>query len=313
MSEGHTERGGSGGRSAPGPVTEDRDHVQEALAAHLEHVEVGGPEPDTSHLTAAERAELQDLIELLDETEGVAFGRGLDVGPDEPAAATEAGERVISALREALSAPARVTSDPAATRMGIAGMDVAEGWIVGTFGGRVRVWLLAEEGALEGSDRWLRDLGRVFRLFPDTAALTLVEPDLSALLVQPEDCAPTIEVPGGSLVGRRYRRPVHPVGEALSVFLRELIPYWEPMHDIGDRATRTVDIPPIAREQADRAIEGQVAAGGRARKTNPKRKALTELGDREAESIATLVLDIHEARTQPDDVEEVLRRLATNR
>jgi hypothetical protein len=198
--------------------------------------------------------------------------------------------------------------------MGIEGMDVVEGWIVGTFGGRVRVWLLASEGALASSDRWLRDLGRVFRLFPDTTAITLVEPDLSCLLVQPEDCAPTIEVPRGSLVGRRYRRPIHPVGEALSVFLRELIPYWEPMQGITDQTSGTiVEVPPIAQEQADRAIEGQVAAGGRARKTNPKRKALTELGEAEAGELTKLVLEIYEGRTQPDDLEEQLRRLATNR
>jgi hypothetical protein len=289
------------------------DRIEQALAAHLEHVELGGPVPDTSHLTPDELEKLKELIGLLDQTEGVAFGRGIDDEGVEPAVSSAAGARVIATLRDALPAPARVTSDPAATTMGIEGMNVVEGWVVGTFGGRVRVWLLAEEGALASSDQWLRGLGRVFRLFPDTAALTLVEPDLSCLLVQPEDCAPTIEVPRGSLVGRRYRRPIHPVGEALSVFLRELIPYWEPMHGISDQAGGTiVDVPPIAQEQAARAVEEQVAAGSRARKTNPKRKALTELGEKEAGELAKLVLEIHEGRAQPDDLDEVLRRLATN-
>jgi hypothetical protein len=290
------------------------ERVQEALAAHLDHLELGGPEPDVSHLTPAELEELKDLIDLLDRTRGVAFGRGIDEEQPEPAVSTAAGARVIAALRDTLPAPARVTSDPAATTFGIEGMNVAEGWIVGAFGGRVRVWLLAEEGALASSDRWLRDLGRLFRLFPDTVALALVEPDLSSLLVQPEDVAPTIEVPRGSIVGRRYRRPIHPVGESLSVFLRELIPYWEPMHGISDESSSTaVDVSPIAQEQADRAIEGQIAAGGRARKTNPKRKALTDLGDREAGNLTKLVIEIHEGRAQPEDLDEELRRLATNR
>jgi hypothetical protein len=226
---------------------------------------------------------------------------------------TDAGGRVIAALREVLSAPARVTSDPVAQAVSIHGMNVVEGWIVGTFGGRVRVWLLAEEGSLETSEKWLRDLGRVFRLFPETTALALVEPDLSTLLVQPEDCAPNIEVPRGSLVGRRYRRPVHPVGEALSVFLRELIPYWEPMQAVTGEPSRPIDAPPIAEERAHRAISDQVAVGGRARKTNPKRTALTELGDEEAGDLAKLVIEIHEGRMQPEDVEEELRRLATKR
>ncbi len=292
--------------------TEDR--VEQALAAHLEHVELGGPEPDISHLTAEEREKLEELIGLLDQTEGVAFGRGLDDERAEPAVSSAAGARLIATLRDTLPAPARVTGDAAASAFGVEGMDVVEGWIVGTFGGRVRVWLLAEEDALASSDRWLRDLGRLFRLFPDTAAVALVEPDLSCLLVQPEDCAPTIEVPRGSLVGRRYRRPIHPVGEALSVFLQELIPYWEPMGGITDQAGATiVDVPPIAREQAEKAIEVQVAAGARARKTNPKRKALTNLGDGEAGELTKLVLEIFEGRSQPDGIEEELRRLATNR
>jgi len=290
------------------------DRVQEALAGHIEHLELGGPAPDVAHLSAAELEQLRELISLLDETEGIAFDRGIDEGLGEPAATTDAGVRLVAAVREALAPPARMTTDPAATTMGVPGMDVVEGWVVGTFGGRVRVWLLASEGAFSSSDSWLRHLGRVFRLFPDTAAVAIVEPDLSCLLVQPEDCAPTIEVPHGSLVGRRYRRPIHPVGEALSVFLRELIPYWEPMRGITDQASSTiVDVPPIAREQAVRAIEGQVAAGGRARKTNPKRKALKDLGDQEAGALAKLVGEIHDGRAQPEDIDEELRKMATKR
>lgn len=294
-------------------MSEADDRVQEALAAHLAHAELGGPSPDVSHLSSAEREQLAELINLLDDTEGVAIGG--DTGAHaEPAASTEAGERLIAAVRETMSAPARMTSDPGATTMGIEGMDVVEGWVVGTFGGRVRVWLLADEGALARSDRWLPGLGRAFRLFPDTAAVALVEPDLQCLLVQPEDCAPTIEVPTGSLVGRRYRRPIHPVAEALSVFFRELIPYWEPMRGITEEASGTiVDVSPTAHERSERAVQDQVAAGNRARKTNPKRKVLTELGPPEAEALAALVLEIHEGRMAPDGVEERLREMAAKR
>src|SRR4029077_19792837 len=122
-----------------------------------------------------------------------------------------------------------LTGDPAVATVDVPGMRVVEGWVVGTFGGRIRVWLLEGEGALGAGDRWLGDLARVFRLLPDTTAVALVESDLSCLIVLPEDFAPTIEVPRGSLVARRSRRPVQPVAEALPAFLLELIPYWEPM------------------------------------------------------------------------------------
>jgi hypothetical protein len=282
-------------------MSSSEDRVQDALAAHLEHLEVGGPPADISHLSDAERDELRELI---------ALGREAAEQRAAPAPSTAAGERLLATLRDVLPSATRVTSDPAASTFDINGMDVTDGFVVGTFGGRVRVWLLGSEGALQSSDRWLRGLERVFRLFPDTVALALVEPDLSCLLVQPEDCAPTIEVPRGSLVGRRYRRPVHPVGEALSVFLRELIPSWEPLVDIGEAGSRVIDVAPLAAERAEAAIDEQVAAGGRARKTNPKRKALSELGPRHAAGLAELLTKIHEGRAQPDALDDALRKLA---
>lgn len=301
------------------------DRVQEALAAYIEQVELGGPEPDVSHLSPAEREQLRELVSLLEGTEGIAFGRGLEseresrswreAASSEVEATTPEGERLVGALRDALPTIARISSDPTAATFAVPGMAVSEGWIVGTFGGRGRVWLLADEGALGGSDAWLRHLDRVFRLLPDTAALTLVEPDLSALLVQPEDCAPTIEVPGGSLVGRRFRRPVRPVGEVLSAFLRELTPYWEPMGDIGGGGvggTGAIDVPSVAREVADRAIAEQAATGRRAR-TTAKKDALTALGERQASRLAELLGEVHDGRVEPDDVEEALRRLARER
>lgn len=291
-------------------MSESDDRIQETLAAHLEHAEVGGPAPDLSHLSAAEREKLDELIGLLDATDHVALGRDLTDGGQTKLVSTEEGRRLVAAISESLPLGARIAADPAATSIEIETLDVLEGFIVGTFGGRVRVWLLAGEGSLERSDTWLRGLERVFRLFPDTVAITLVEPDHSCLLVQPEDCAPTIEVPRGSLVGRRYRRPVSAVGEALSVFLTELIPHWEPLHDIGDHASRTIDIAPIAAERATAAIEVQAAAGSRARKTNPKRKALTELDDDDAAALSRLLVDVHEGRATIDNVEEELKRLA---
>ncbi len=291
-----------------GEMSDQGDRVQQALAAHVEHLELGGPAPDISHLTDAEREELRELIELLGATEGIAF-RGADPSRSVASSGTDAGARVLGTLRDVLPSATRIANDAAATALDIDAMDVTEGWVVGTFGGRVRVWLLAAEGSLGGSDRWLRDLEHVFRLFPDTVALALVEPDLSCLLVLPEDCAPTIEVPRGSLVGRRYRRPVHPLDEALPAFLRELIPSWEPLRDFTENASRVIDVAPIAGERATAAIDEQVAAGRRARKTNPKRNALAELGPQHASGLAKLTTQIHEGRADPGAIEGELRKL----
>lgn len=289
------------------------DRVEDALAAHLEHLELGGPQPDVSQLTTEEREKLEGLIGLLDQTEGVAFGRGLDEQRVDVEASTEAGRRLLAALSDTLPPAARISDDLAVTTIDVPGMRVVEGWVVGTFGGRIRVWLLEEEGALAASDAWLGHLARVFRLLPDTTAVALVEPGLACLVVEPEDCTPTIEVPRGSLVARRYRRPVQPAGEAIPAFLLDLIPQWEPMEPITERVVPTVEVASDVRERAIRAVQDQIAAGGRARKTNPKRKALTELGEEHATGIADLVLELHEGRAQPDALEDALRSLAGTR
>jgi hypothetical protein len=291
-------------------MSDPNDRVQDALAAHLEHIELGGPAPDLSGLSPAEREQLDGLVRLLDQTGGVAFGRGLDADPSGPVALTPYGELLLAVLREAVPPDARIVADPSAPGIDIEGMAVAEGWIIGTFGGRIRLWLLEGADALAGSEAWLRGLERVFRLYSDTAAVALVDRDLQCLLVQPEDCAPTIEVPRGSLVGRRYRRPIHPVAEALSVFIAELIPYWEPMRDIAEHTESSVDVRTIAHERAAASIGEQAAAGARARRTNPKRKALTELGDDDADRVAKLVLDVHDGRAELEGIEERLRRSA---
>ena len=289
------------------------DRVQEALAAHIEALELGGPEPDVSHLTTEDREKLEALIGLLDQTDGVAFGRGLDEPRADVSASTDAGRRLLAALSDALPPAARVGGDPAVATIDVPGMRVVEGWVVGTFGGRVRVWLLDEEGALAASDEWLQYLPRVFRFLPDTTAVALVEPGLSCLIVEPEDCTPTIEVPRGSLLARRYRRPVEPVGAALSAYLLELIPQWEPLERITERIVPTIEVATDVRERASRAVQDQVAAGGRARKTNPKRKALTGLNEQHANGIADLVLELHDGRAQPDALEDALRGLAGTR
>ena len=39
------------------PVAESSERIQDALAAHLDYIEMGGPEPDIGHLSPAEKKE----------------------------------------------------------------------------------------------------------------------------------------------------------------------------------------------------------------------------------------------------------------
>lgn len=307
-------------------MTESSDRIEEALAAYIDHVEMGGPQPDVSHLSASEREELEELIRILELTGGVALGlgRGKEAADEESPSPGETswptpqlvppelGKRVMAQLRGALPPDVRITSDPVAVVSRLGGVDILAGWLVGTFGGRIRVWLLDVDDAeaLKQNDDCLDDLGRVFRMLPDTAAIAITAKDSTSLLVEPEDCAPHIQGPGGALIGRRYRRPIQPVADAVSAFLHELIPYWDPVPAFDQAEGFSIDVATIAQEASESAIETQQVIGERARKSNPKKEALLDLGDREISALRKLVAGLYDGSVDPDDVVARLKKLS---
>jgi hypothetical protein len=290
----------------------DSDKVQEALAAYLEQLEMGGAEPDISHLTDEERRELQELMDALELTEGVAFGRGRKEGPAALEAATEEGERLLADLRGSLPPGVRLEADENRLIAHIGGVALADRFVVGTFGGRVRVWLLDVDGvqAIEENPDALSDLGRVFWMFPDMSAVALVGRDLSCVIVEPEDTAPQIQVPSGSLVSRRYKRAIEPAVQALPAFLDDLIPYWDPMPAFDAESGVRIDIAEVASDFAGAAIESQRRIGERARKGNPKKDALTAFGGKDSIAVDALVKGLFDGSIDPDDVEDRIERLA---
>jgi hypothetical protein len=308
-------------------MAEINDRIEEALAAYLDHLEMGGPQPDISHLSPSEQKELEELIRILDLTGGVALGlgRGHEGAEQTPApadapkptagaASSELGDRVLEQLREALAPEVRITPEAIAFVTQLGGVPVLGGWLVGTFGGRVRVWLLdADTEELKENEGCLDDAGRVFRMLPDTAAIAIVGRDSMCLLVEPEDCAPHIQNPGGALVGRRYRRPVQQVGEAVAAFLHELIPYWDEVPSFDEERSISVDVPTIAQQAAEEAVETQRDIGERARKTNPKKEALLGLGERESAALAKIAADLYDGKLDPDEVVAQLEKLVKPR
>ena len=306
-------------------MADTNERIEQALAAHLEHLEMGGPEPDTSHLTDSEREELQQLIAGLELTQGVAFGLGRREGIDEPVPSRSTGalaegrpeqsDALVAELHAALPPEARLVSDAPVSVSHVGGIEVVDAWIVGTFGGRIRIWLLAAEHAheIEQNSDCLDDLNRVFRMTADTAAIALVGTDLSCLVVRPEDTGPQIHVPSGSLIGRRYTRSIQPVGEAVSAFLHELIPYWDPVPAFDHSAGISVDLSVVGEDAVTAAVEEQRRIGERARKGNPKKDALLELGSKEINALTKLAKGLFDGTADPNDVAERIEKLAKNR
>jgi hypothetical protein len=298
-------------------VADASDRLQEALAAYLDYLEMGGLEPDTGHLTRAEKHELRELIDALELTEGVAFGRGREVSSAEATdvATTAEGQRLLTQLRASLPPSTRIDRDENRLVAHIGGVEILDRSIIGTFGGRVRVWLLNADSAhtIERNADCLADLNRVYRMFPDMAAVALVGKDRSCLIVEPEDCAPKIQVPSGSLLARRFRRAIRPAAEALSGFLDELIPYWDPIPSFDPDSGLRVDVSDIGDDVVRTAIERQHGIGERARKSNPKKDALLALGKKEISGLNSLAKGLLDGRIDAADTEDRIESLARGR
>jgi hypothetical protein len=300
-------------------MAEKDDRIQEALAAYLDHLELGGPRPDTSHLTQAEQEELEELIRELDMTEGVAFGLKREPSPPPEAAAraerSAASEALLASLRDALPSDVNIDPDRTGSVARVGGFEILDAWIVGTFGGRVRVWVMGIERAqeLESSADCLEDIGRVFGMFPDTAAVALVAADLSCLIVQPEDCSPKISIPSGSLVGRRYQQPIRPADEAISAFLSELVPHWDPVPAFDTDTRVAMDVGAVGKEFVNAAIENQRGIGARARKGNPKKEVLLALGEKEISGLTKWVDGLLDGTISSEETESRIERLATKK
>jgi hypothetical protein len=291
-----------------GQTGETSDRIEDALAAYLDYLEMGGQEPDTSHLTPSERQELKELVDALELTKGVAFGRGR-----EEATGTE-DSALVAQLRDKLPG-VRIEADETTVVSQVGGIAIVDRWIVGTFGGRVRVWLLDVDRAqdIEENADCIPDLNRVFVMLPDTAAIALVAGDLSCLIVQPEDCAPQISVPSGALVSRHYRRSIQSVGEAVSAFVDELIPYWDPIPAFDPDTGLRIDVPAIGGEFATAAIDRQRGIGERARKGNPKKDALLGLGKKEVSALTGVAKGLFDGSVDPEEIEARIERLAKDR
>jgi hypothetical protein len=252
------------------------------------------------------------LIAALELTEGVAFGSGREEGTATIEVATDEGERLLAGLRGSLPPDVRLEADENRLIAHVGGLALLDRFVVGTFGGRVRVWIVDVDGvqAIEENADVLSDLGRVFRMFPDMSAVALVGRDLSCVIVEPEDTAPQIQVPSGSLMARRYKRAIEPAVEALPAFLEELIPYWDPMPAFDPESGVSIDIAEVASDFAGAAIENQRRTGERARKGNPKKDALTTFGDKESSALDALVKGLFDGSIDPDDVEGRIDKLA---
>lgn len=250
------------------------DPVEAVIAAYLEHLEHGGPEPSLDHLGADDRRRAEQMIELMLE------GRGIDVYRSRPSldallAGTEFEDWLtppdsaglsIDAIRadvvESLGSASEPIADGAAEREGIRCDAIVRFQ-------SLRLRLQFRDDIATAADLARVDpraaAGPIFGRFPETPAVVLVIGDtgLSSVPIDPYDTEDIIGTPDGEIYPPRITRPVLPLYDTLRMLVDELVPDLA-VNDISD-GRAPVERDDIIRAECEKAAAAVVTEGAKAR------------------------------------------------
>jgi hypothetical protein len=273
------------------------DSVDAVIAAFLDHLENGGPEPSLDHLTADERTEATELIDLIKDARGIDFYRSRP-SLDTVLAGTEFEHQLdpratvglsIDAVRTDVVSSLGSASEPIAD--GAAQNEGIQSNVVVRFGSlRIRIQFRDDITTTAGLSQVdpRTAAGPVFGRFPDTAAVVLVigDQELSSVAIGPYDVDDFIGAPDGQVHQPRITRPVLSLYDTLRRLVDELAPDLTGDDAIDDH--KTVELDDIIRTECATACAAVVAEGKKAR-TEAKKEAWADFD--EAALLASLVKD----------------------
>lgn len=253
------------------------DSVDAVIAAVLDHLENGGPEPSLDHLTEDERTEATELIDLIRDARGVDFYRSRP-SLDAVLAGTEFEHQLkppdtaglsLDAVRtdvvSSLGSASEPIDDGAAQNEGIRSDAVVRFSSL-----RIRIQfrddITTPAGLSQVDPR--SAAGPVFGRFPDTAAVVLVigDQELSSVAIGPFDIDDFIGAPDGQVHRPKVTRPVLSLFDTLRRLVDELAPDLTGDDAVDDHETVELDeLDDIIRSECVTACAAVVAEGKKAR------------------------------------------------
>jgi hypothetical protein len=285
---------------------EGKERKADLIDAYLRHVHEGGDVPDISVLPDKERREIEATFKMLDAIAGIPadlvpdleddpVAKALGFTPSPGAMGTASttqvspSESAVIAEIELLNREVSVLPDVEAAQIGGARSDL----LLRVGGMRIRIAIIGPNELKDPKDLFVEG-DRIFYRFPNTAAIAFVQSDdeLLSQILEPRDCRPAVEAPGGVLVPPRPRRPVLPLRSALTGYLEDVEPIWDPPGSAGGTADDAASADEIAREVSSGIIRRLSEDGVNAR-TPAKQATWIPLGDREIEHLAQLIIDVH--------------------
>ena len=272
----------------------DDDALNDFREEYLAYLEGDRTEPPALQSLPDEERRIAEAF-----VDSITAARGVDPYASRPSieqllAARTAASSSIGEFGNALQAHLRLTVD----RSALVAPDVAADAIgleselvILARGMRIRMVRSASSADLASALPARADaIGRVFANFPDTHAVLFAsaEQEPRGVVVDRGDACQAIETPSGESRPPRLRRPITDVGRACEVWLRGMIPEFEPPNTNLLEPTRAPDSGLSPYTVAAKAV-GQVSTAGARARIDAKRATWGAFGDQEVDLLAAIV------------------------
>ena len=295
-------------------MNSERDNLDRFRDAYLDYLEGLRSEPPAlEELPEDQRLAAESFIQ------SIQAARGVDPYATRPSIEQllawrsqttdqtgEFGEDLQDHLRLTVDHTAVVTTDPASDAMGLASTLVIQ-----ARGMRIRV---VPETTSENLDyaitRRAEDISKVFNAFPETHAVLYTTTGLrpSAVVVDRGDVQGAIETPSGEMREPRLGRSMADAGTACEVWLKGLIPEFQPLGTDLLKSTAAPELTLDSHLLARKVVSEVSTAGARAR-IQAKQDTWRDFGDHEAERLADLVEQAKLGQLSPEGYKSCIDEL----
>ena len=295
-------------------MTIEHDDLRSFLDAYLDYLEGDRDEaPALKDLPGEQRRAAEAF------TKSITAARGVDPHASRPSIeqlleswsqttdpTSKLGEVLQDHLRLTVDSRALVTPDAASAAVGLASMLVIQ-----ARGMRMRV---VQETTSENLDYALasraEDIAKVFSAFPDSHVVlyTTTGQEPHAVVLDRGDVHGAIETPSGERRAPRLRRSVTAATTACEVWLKGIIPDFEPLSiDLLEPTTApesAVDPLHLANK-----VVGEVSIAGVRARVEAKRDTWRDFGDLEAQHLAAIVQEAQRGHLSEEVYESHLDEL----
>ena len=295
-------------------MNSDHDDLSKFQDAYLDYLEGDRDEPPVlEELPEEQRRAAKAFID------SITAARGVDPYASRPSIeqllasrsqtsdrTSELGEVLQNHLRLTVDHRALVTPDAASAAVGL-----ASALVIQARGMRIRVVPEANSADLDYAlTRRAEDIARVFSAFPDSHAVlyTTTGQGPRAVIVDRGDVHGAIETPSGERRAPRLRRSLDDPGTACELWLRDMIPEFEPL---STDLLEPTDVPESALnpyQLASKVVDEVSKAGAQAR-IEAKRATWRDFGDQEVQHLAAIVQEARLGQLSEEDYMSHLDKL----